>query len=60
VAVGEGEGFDINLSGEVPKNGFSKPAGSVREIIVSGCPSCKSNLQVAAAKLRKEEKPGLR
>jgi glycolate oxidase len=26
------------------------------EVVVSACPSCKSNLQVAAARLRKEKK----
>jgi Fe-S oxidoreductase len=26
------------------------------EVVVSACPACKSNLQVAAARLRKEKK----
>ncbi|MBP1698968.1 MAG: FAD/FMN-dependent dehydrogenase, partial [Deltaproteobacteria bacterium] len=31
-------------------------SGMGADVIVSACPSCKSNLQVAAARLRKEKK----
>jgi glycolate oxidase len=48
--------FDINLSGEVARERVLEASRTGAEIIVSGCPSCKSNLQVAAAKLRKEGK----
>ncbi|HSB04262.1 MAG TPA: (Fe-S)-binding protein [Thermodesulfobacteriota bacterium] len=48
--------FDINLSGEVAKERILEASRVGAEIVVSGCPSCKSNLQVAAAKLRKEGK----
>ncbi len=48
--------FDIDLSGEVARERVLEASRVGAEIIVSGCPSCKSNLQVAAAKLRKEGK----
>jgi glycolate oxidase len=53
---GGGKAFDINLSGEVAKERILEASRVGAEIVVSGCPSCKSNLQVAAAKLRKEGK----
>ena len=48
--------FDINLSGEVAKQRILEAGQIGAEIVVSGCPSCKSNLQVAASRLRKEGK----
>jgi Fe-S oxidoreductase len=52
--------FDINLSGEVAKERVLEASRVGAEIVVSGCPSCKSNLQVAAARLRKEGKARIR
>ncbi len=48
--------FDINLSGEVARERILEARRIGADLVVSGCPSCKSNLQVAAAKLRKEGK----
>jgi glycolate oxidase len=48
--------FDINLSGEVARERILEASRIGADLVVSGCPSCKSNLQVAAAKLRKEGK----
>ncbi len=48
--------FDIDLSGEVARERILEAERIGAELVVSGCPSCKSNLQVAAARLRKEKK----
>jgi glycolate oxidase len=52
--------FDINLSGDIA---YSKAAEAIdlgAEVILSACPTCKSNFQQAAAKLRKERKGQLK
>ncbi len=48
--------FDITLSGEVARERILEANRIGAEIVVSGCPSCKSNLQLASARLRKEGK----
>jgi glycolate oxidase len=48
--------YDTDMSLEIAYKRIQQ-AGSVgAEVVVSACPSCKSNLQVAAARLRKEKK----
>ena len=52
--------FDINLSGDIA---YSKAAEAIdlgAEVVLSACPTCKSNFQQAAAKLRKERKGQLK
>jgi glycolate oxidase len=48
--------FDTNLSGEIAYKRILEALEVGAEVVVSACPSCKSNLQVAAARLRKEKK----
>jgi glycolate oxidase len=48
--------FDTDMSLEISYKRVQQASGIGADIIVSACPSCKSNLQVAAARLRKEKK----
>jgi glycolate oxidase len=48
--------FDTDLSGEIAYKRILEALDVGAEVVVSACPSCKSNLQVAAARLRKEKK----
>jgi glycolate oxidase len=48
--------FNIDLSGEIAYKRILEALEVGAEVVVSACPSCKSNLQVAAARLRKEKK----
>jgi glycolate oxidase len=48
--------FDTDLSGEIAYKRILEALEVGAEVVVSACPSCKSNLQVAAARLRKEKK----
>jgi glycolate oxidase subunit GlcD len=48
--------FDNDLSGEIAYRRILEALDVGAEVVVSACPSCKSNLQVAAARLRKEKK----
>jgi glycolate oxidase len=44
------------MSLEISYKRVQQVSGIGVDLIVSACPSCKSNLQVAAARLRKEKK----
>ncbi len=48
--------FNTELSGEIAYKRMLEASEVGAEVVVSACPSCKSNLQVAAARLRKEKK----
>jgi glycolate oxidase len=48
--------FDTALSGDIAYKRILEALEVGAEVVVSACPSCKSNLQVAAARLRKEKK----
>ncbi len=48
--------FDTALSGDIAYKRILEALDIGAEVVVSACPSCKSNLQVAAARLRKEKK----
>jgi len=48
--------FDNALSSEIAYKRMLEALDVGAEVVVSACPSCKSNLQVAAARLRKEKK----
>jgi len=48
--------FDTEMSLEISYKRAQQASGVGADVIVSACPSCKSNLQVAAARLRKEKK----
>jgi glycolate oxidase len=52
--------FENDLSGDIAYRRASDAAGLGAEIVVSACPSCKSSLQQAAARLRKEKKGRLK
>jgi len=52
--------FDLDLSGDIAYRRAVEAAEQGAEIIVSACPSCKSSLQQAAARLRKEKKGRLK
>ncbi len=52
--------FDIDLSGKIARERILEASRVGAELVVSGCPSCKSNLQVAAARLRKEGKASIK
>ncbi|MGB9628629.1 MAG: heterodisulfide reductase-related iron-sulfur binding cluster, partial [Thermodesulfobacteriota bacterium] len=45
-----------DLSGEIAYQRMLEALEVGAEMVVSACPSCKSNLQVASARLRKEKK----
>ena len=44
------------MSLEISYKRAQQASGMGADVIVSACPSCKSNLQVASARLRKEKK----
>ena len=48
--------FNNELSGEIAYQRMLEALEVGADIVVSACPACKSNLQLAAAKLRKEKK----
>jgi len=48
--------FNTALSAEIAYKRILEALEVGAEVVVSACPSCKSNLQVAAARLRKEKK----
>ncbi len=48
--------FDTELSGEIAYKRILEALAVGAEVVVSACPACKSNLQLAAARLRKEKK----
>jgi glycolate oxidase len=48
--------FDTEMSLEISYKRAQQASGMGADLIASACPSCKSNLQVAAARLRKEKK----
>jgi glycolate oxidase len=52
--------FDNDLSGEIAYRRATDAADLGAEVVVSACPSCKSSLQQASAKLRKEKKGRLK
>ncbi len=48
--------FNTELSGEIAYQRMLEALEVGAETVVSACPACKANLQVAAARLRKEKK----
>jgi len=48
--------FDTEMSLEIAYKRIQEANSVGAEMVVSACPACKSNLQVAAARLRKEKK----
>jgi glycolate oxidase len=48
--------YDTEMSLEIAYKRIQQASSIGAEMVVSACPSCKSNLQVAAARLRKEKK----
>ncbi len=48
--------FNTELSGEIAYQRMLEALEVGAEVVVSACPACKANLQLAAAKLRKEKK----
>ncbi len=48
--------FNNELSGEIAYQRMLEALEVGAETVVSACPACKSNLQIAAARLRKEKK----
>jgi glycolate oxidase len=52
--------YDTEMSLEIAYKRIQQAQGVGAEIIVSACPACKSNLQLAASRLRKEKKGRLK
>jgi glycolate oxidase len=52
--------FDNDLSGDIAHRRALDAVDLGAEVIVSACPSCKSSLQQAAARLRKEKRGKMR
>jgi len=48
--------YDTEMSLEIAYKRIQQANSVGAEVVVSACPACKSNLQVAAARLRKEKK----
>ena len=48
--------FDTELSSEIAYQRILEALEVGAEILVSACPACKSNLQIASSRLRKEKK----
>jgi len=48
--------YDTEMSLEIAYKRIQEANSVGAEVVVSACPACKSNLQVAAARLRKEKK----
>jgi len=48
--------YDTEMSSEIAYKRVQQAYSIGAEAIVSACPACKSNLQFAAARLRKEKK----
>jgi glycolate oxidase len=48
--------YDTEMSLEIAYKRIQQANGVEAEVVVSACPACKSNLQVAAARLRKDKK----
>jgi len=52
--------FNNELSGEIAYQRALEALDVGAEVVVSACPACKSNLTLAAARLRKEKKGRLK
>ena len=52
--------FNNELSGEIAYQRALEAVDVGAEVVVSACPACKSNLVLAAARLRKEKKGRLK
>jgi glycolate oxidase len=52
--------YDTEMSSEIAYKRVQQASGTGADTIVSACPACKSNLQLAAARLRKEKKGRLK
>jgi glycolate oxidase len=52
--------FNTELSGEIAYQRMLEALEVGADTVVSACPACKSNLQLAAARLRKEKKGRLK
>jgi len=50
------KGYDSELSSTLAENRVAEAMDMGAEVIVSACPTCKSNLKLAAAKLQRERK----
>jgi glycolate oxidase subunit GlcD len=50
------KGFDGDLSSTLAENRVAEAMDLGAEVIVSACPTCKSNLKLAAAKLQRERR----
>jgi glycolate oxidase len=50
------KGFDAELSSALAENRVAEAMDLGAEVIVSACPTCKSNLKLAAAKLQRERR----
>jgi len=50
------KGYDTDLSSAIGYKRITEALDIGADTVVSACPACKSNLQVAAARLRKEKK----
>jgi glycolate oxidase len=48
--------YDTEMSMEIGYKRIQQAVSAGAEVVVSACPACKSNLQLAAARLRKEKK----
>ena len=48
--------YDTGMSLEIAYKRIQQASSVGAEVVVSACPSCKSNLQIASARLRKEKK----
>jgi Fe-S oxidoreductase len=52
--------YNNDLSGEIAYHRALEAFELTADVIVSACPSCKSSLQQAAARIRREKKRGLK
>jgi glycolate oxidase len=52
--------YDNDLSGEIAYHRALEAFDLEADVIVSACPSCKSSLQQAAARIRREKKRSLK
>ncbi len=50
------KGYDTNLSSALAYKRITEALDVGADMVISACPACKSNLHVAAARLRKEKK----
>jgi glycolate oxidase len=54
------KGYDGELSAALAQKRVAEAMDLGAEVIVSACPTCKSNLKLAAAKLQRERKRRMR